>query len=281
MERTKGTAVAISTGEFKQETQKTNMNEITTFGIGTALLALGAVAFLIMGRSESAEKQHHYVTAFFIAAVAAISYLAMTMGQGHVTVQDVTGPREFYYARYLDWSITTPLLLLSLGLVALTHLHERGTLLSGVIGADILMIVTGLFAGLSAGFAKWMWFTVSCGAFIAVLVLIWGALRTEADKQPQGYGALYGKMTGLLTLLWFAYPIVFIIGTEGVRAISPSLETLIFMVLDVTAKIVFSFLLLSATKALASRAVEQDVRPDVLTAQSGAAQAGNIGSARL
>ena len=175
------------------------MNEQTIFGIGTALLALGAVAFLVMGRSEPAEKQHHYVAAFFIAATAAASYLAMTMGQGHINVQDVTGPREFYYARYLDWSITTPLLLLSLGLLALTHLHERGTLLAGAIGADIFMIVTGLFAGLSAGFAKWMWFTVSCGAFLAVLVLIWGALRNEADKQPRGYASLYGKMTGLLT----------------------------------------------------------------------------------
>ena len=243
------------------------MNETTIFGIGTALLALGGVAFLIMGRGDAAEKQHHYVVAFFIAATAAISYLAMTMGQGHVTVMDTSGPREFFYARYLDWSITTPLLLLGLALLAVTHLHERGTLIAGIIGADIMMIVTGLFAGLSAGGAKWMWFTVSCGAFVAVLVLIWGALQKEAAKQPPAYAALYGKMTGLLTLLWFAYPVVFFIGTEGVGTITPAMETLIFMVLDVTAKIVFSFILLAATKPLPERAIEQDVSPDVYDQQ--------------
>lgn len=233
------------------------------FEIGTALLALGGVAFLVMGRGDSAEKQHHYVAAFFIAAVATASYLAMSMGQGSVLVNDVSGPREFFYARYLDWSITTPLLLLSIGLIALTHLHTRGTLMAGIIGADLYMIVTGLFAGLSSGPAKWMWFIMSCGAFVAVLVLIWGALQKEAAKQPAGYSSLYGKMTGLLTLLWFAYPVVFFIGTEGIRTIPPTVETLIFMLLDVTAKVVFSFILLGAVKGLPERAVEQDVRPDV------------------
>ena len=231
------------------------------FEIGTALMVLGAAAFLIMGRSDAPEKQHHYVMAFFVAAVAATSYLGMAIGQGSIGVYNANGTLDhtLYYARYMDWSITTPLLLLSIGSIAVTHLRNRGTLLAGLIGADLLMIVTGLFGGLSTGANVYIWFGVSTGAFLAVLWLVWGALKREADQQTGGWGALYSRLAGLLSVLWIAYPIVFLIGQEGTKLLSSPLETLIFMVLDVTAKVVFGFVFLTGVKPLAERAPETAV----------------------
>ena len=231
------------------------------FEIGTALMVLGAIAFLVMGSGDVPEKKHHYLMAFFIAAVAATSYLGMAIGEGSVEVHNAGGALDhtLYYARYMDWSITTPLLLLSIGSLAVTHLHNRGTLLAGLIGADLLMIVTGLFGGLSTGANVYIWFGVSTGAFLAVLWLAWGALKREADQQTGGWGALYGRMTSILSVLWIAYPIVFLIGQEGLKMISSPLETLIFMVLDVTAKVIFGFVLLAGLKPLAARAPETAV----------------------
>ena len=244
------------------------------FEIGTALMVLGAIAFLVMGGGEPAEKKHHYLMAFFIAATAGTSYLAMAIGQGDVVVNTANGLKDhtLYYARYLDWSITTPLLLLSLGSLAVTHLHNRGTLLAGIIGADIAMIVTGLFGGLSAGANVYIWFAVSTGFFLAVLWLLWGALKHEADQQTGGWGALYGRMAGVLTVLWLVYPVVFIIGQEALKIISSPTETLILMVADVTAKIVFGFMLLAGVKPLQERAPESP-----LTTTANAHQDGGLG----
>ena len=244
------------------------------FEIGTALMVLGAIAFLVMGGGEPAEKKHHYLMAFFVAATAGTSYLAMAIGQGSVAVNNASGALDhtLYYARYMDWSITTPLLLLSLGSLAVTHLHNRGTLLAGIIGADLGMIVTGLFGGLSTGANVYVWFGVSTGFFVAVLWLLFGALKHEANQQTGGWGALYGRMAGILAVLWIAYPIVFLIGQEGMKMISSPLETLIFMVLDVTAKVVFGFMLLAGVKPLQERAPESP-----LTTTANARQDGGLG----
>lgn len=55
----------------------------------------------------------------------------------------LVGTRPFYYARYIDWFLTTPLLLLDLMLLA--KVDRTRTLL--VIFLDIVMVLTGLFGG--------------------------------------------------------------------------------------------------------------------------------------
>lgn len=61
-------------------------------------------------------------------------YLLMALEHGAVTLPS---GRVFYFARYIDWSITTPLLLLSLvsGAVA-GHVRKRGALIAGLILSD-------------------------------------------------------------------------------------------------------------------------------------------------
>jgi len=45
-------------------------------------------------------------------------------------------------------------------------------------------------------------------------------------------------------VLWSVYPILWLIGTEGAQLVPLSIETLGFMVLDVTAKVGFGAILL-------------------------------------
>jgi len=61
--------------------------------------------------------------------VATFSYFAMLSGQGWTAI---AGCRQFFYARYIDWAITTPLLILDLGLVA----GQDYVTIAAVCGAD-------------------------------------------------------------------------------------------------------------------------------------------------
>ena len=86
---------------------------------------------------------------------AAISYFAMAIHQGAITL---SSGREFLFARYIDWSVTTPALLLGLSMTALHGAHRRAALVAGLLVSDVVMIVTGLFFGASQDpFAKWVW----------------------------------------------------------------------------------------------------------------------------
>ena len=162
----------------------------TLLWIGAAGMALGAVAIALLGRGSRADDRHHFVASFFVCALAACAYFAMANGQGVTEI----GDRTVYYARYLDWLLTTPLLLLGLVLVGLPRSsaeegRERNGLIASILGADVLMIVTGLLATLSTSDGvRYAWYAISCVAFLGVLALIYGPVMRGAQAQPQRRG---------------------------------------------------------------------------------------------
>lgn len=152
-----------------------------------------------------------------VTIIATLSYFAMATGHGvtyhhtevreshqHVpdTYYDVY--RQVYWARYVDWSLTTPLLLLDLCLLA--GVDGAHTLMA--ILADLIMILTGLFAafGSEGTPQKWGWYTIAC---IAYLVVIWHlALHGRAKALAKGDNVkkLFGSLAGFTLILWTAYP---------------------------------------------------------------------------
>jgi bacteriorhodopsin len=51
--------------------------------------------------SADAERRKYYFCNTFICGVATFSYFAMLSGQGWTAI---AGCRQFFYARYVDWS---------------------------------------------------------------------------------------------------------------------------------------------------------------------------------
>lgn len=67
--------------------------------------------------------------------------------------------RQIFWARYVDWFFTTPLLLLDLVLLADGISNLR---IAIIMVADVLMILTGLFGAVEARSNKWGWFAFGC-----------------------------------------------------------------------------------------------------------------------
>jgi len=227
-------------------------------------MVLGAIAIAGIGRGARSEDKHHFVASFFVCLIASMSYFAMANGQGIV---DVDG-RSVYVARYVDWLFTTPLLLLGLMMVGLPQLRQgedsraRLSLLAGVIGADALMIVTGLLAALSEQDAvRYSWYAISCGAFLAVLALIYGPVRTIAKAQAGTTPGLYETLLRLLTVLWFIYPVLWLLGTEGTGTIDLTTEVAVFAVTDLSAKVGFGLLLVTRVAGISRRVGVRSTRP--------------------
>ena len=111
----------------------TTIEEVGSTGVGAltiAFLILGVSTIVFITRVGSAKGQKvYYYCNVFVCGLATMAYFAMLSGQGWTAV---AGCRQFFYARYVDWSITTPLLLLDLGLIA----GADGALIAAVVGAD-------------------------------------------------------------------------------------------------------------------------------------------------
>lgn len=167
-------------------------------------------------RPLQGRRLYHIITTL-IVMFATMSYFAMATGHGisyhkgvdreqHShrpdTIQTVY--RQVYWARYVDWALTTPLLLLDLCLVA----GLNGANITMAIVADEIMILTGLFAafGNEGTPQKWGWYAMAC---IAYLVVVWHlAVHGRAMAMSKGgkLAGFFAAIGGFTLILWTAYP---------------------------------------------------------------------------
>jgi bacteriorhodopsin len=111
--------------------------------------------------------------------------------------------RQVYYARYVDWSVTTPLLLLDLCLLA----GLSGANILVAVVADLIMILTGLFAAFGSGDAqKWGWYTFACIAYLVVVYQLAFNGRAAVAGKDNKTKAFYGAIGGFTFILWTIYP---------------------------------------------------------------------------
>jgi len=232
-----------------------------TLWVVTVIMALSSVAFYAMAFRVPAQKRLFHILTAFITTFAFISYYAMASGDGitynkivetetHKHVPDTYQViyREVYWARYVDWSVTTPLLLLDLALLA----GLAGSNILVAIIADIIMILTGLFAALTAeDSTKWGWYTIACIAYLVVIYQLAFNGREAAANKDGKTKAFFGAIAGFTLILWTVYPIIWGVA-DGSRIVGLDAEIIAYAVLDVLAKPVFGFWLLFTHDSMAS-----------------------------
>lgn len=231
------------------------------FWIGAVALGAGCLFFFVMGALDGPGHENHYNTSFFINLIAATTYAAMAFGMGKGTTGD---GNVFFYARYIDWALTTPLLILNLAMIATFQVGRKTALVASLIGLDLFMIATGFLSAIASGPAKWVFFGLSCFAFLGVLLVLWDEMRKEAAKLTWGEYQTYTKCLQALTFLWCAYPVVFLLGTEGLGRVSLEVEGMLYMVLDVASKLGFGLIVLANVRKYIPKQEEVEVEDAIL-----------------
>ena len=102
------------------------------------ILIVSTVLFLVKA-SGSGEQRKYYYLSTYICGFAAMAYFAMLSGQGWTAI---AGCRQFFYARYADWIVTTPLIVVLLGMVAGAGYDVIG----GAIGSTGKTLITPLLS---------------------------------------------------------------------------------------------------------------------------------------
>ncbi len=214
----------------------------------TAVMLIGGLAILLIGKRRTPNEELQTVMHGIVPIIAASSYFAMAIGQGAITLPvsasaGETTTRIFYYARYVDWSFTTPLLLATLAITAMHSGPKRPGIIVGVILADLIMIATALFFGMSVvTWIKWTWFVISCAAFLGVYYVIWVS-QVEANRlERDDVRSNYRRDAAILSVLWLLYPVILFFAPDGLGVFGDAFSVFCIAVLDVVSKVVYGLM---------------------------------------
>ena len=239
--------------------------------VTTIIMLGGGLLILMWGKRRTYTEGLQTVLHGIVPIIAACSYLAMATGQGlvllpadAVAAAGGSATRIFYFARYIDWSFTTPLLLISLGLTAMHSGHKQAGILCGAVLADLIMIATAFaFSASEIAWMKWTWFIVSCAAFLGVYYVIWGPQKQANMLERDDVRSSYLRSAALLSVIWLVYPVILAASPDGLDVVGDAFGVLVIAILDVLAKVVYGLMAVASD----GKATDRD-----LAEQGGAAR---------
>jgi bacteriorhodopsin len=180
--------------------------------ITQALFMLGFVSmaaatfYFVLERSDL--KPEHKTTATYAALVtfiAAIFYWQMKDMVSFPGMTDIAIIQSTMPVRYLDWVLTTPLLLLEFGIIASLTGAPKGTTYRLVL-ADLVMIITGYFGeiGVPGSAGNYMNFIISTLAWLYIAYTIW---KLQPTKGTAALKSSISNMKKFVIFGWMIYPI--------------------------------------------------------------------------
>jgi sensory rhodopsin len=202
----------------------------TWAALGAVGMAVGSLAPL-WGLRTDPEHRREYLTLLGVTAVATVAYTAMALGVGTVRVSGA----ELSVARYLDWLITTPLILLFLTTIGRTGRDP----LARLIGADIALLVLGGIAVVVTGPARWIAFGAGMACFGVLVHDLYRRLPRLTTFPSERARGLFVTLRNLTLVLWTLYPVVWVLAPTGIGLLDREMTMLVIAYLDLVSKAAF------------------------------------------
>ena len=219
---------------------------VSSFIVNIALAGLTILATVYLAREiEDTRAKAIAMVTLMISVVSISSYTGLLSGltlsytvmpSGHALAgQEVLT----MWGRYLTWALSTPFILIALGMLAGSDWVKIGT----TVVFTIAMNVTGLAAALTSSsiVLRWSWFVLSSVFFLVIVYAILFEWSEEADST--GTGDIFSTLKILTVVTWFGYPILWFVGVEGVALLDVGVTSWGYSLLDILAKYIVTLLI--------------------------------------
>ncbi|MFB6210983.1 MAG: bacteriorhodopsin [Halobacteriales archaeon] len=214
-----------------------------TYAVGTAFMAIATIVLLTAMANASGRDRTLYAILAGIPGIAAVAYAVMTFGIGTLMVNGDT----IFVPRYIDWLLTTVLLVLYVGMVA----NADTSVLAKLVAADVGVIGFGMVATFTTPPVKYGAFAVATVAFGALLYLLYGPVTAASESQPYRVTALAKKLRNMIGVLWLIYPIAWMTGPAALDLMNTGTMAVVVMYLDVVSKVGFGLIALNGVQSTA------------------------------
>lgn len=219
------------------------MTDLSTmwFLLGTLGMAVGTVLPVWRYLRDGRHRRYYAVLAT-VTGFAALAYLAMALNVGRISVGDAS----LFLPRYVDWLVTTPLLVLYLGMLCRP---ERRVYVSLIV-VDVLVIGAGVVAGVLPSPYNYAAYLIGCVAYVGLLYQLLSVLPEQATLHGDRVDAVFTKLRNLTVVLWTLYPVVWLLGPLGTGLLQPGTEIMVVTYLDLISKVGFVAMAVNGADAL-------------------------------
>mgnify|MGYP005844994369 CR=1 FL=1 len=209
--------------------------------VGAIALVAGTLPSVYYLLKDPDNKLYYGILAA-ITSIAAVSYTLTSFGIGTFPVDGVS----FYLPRYVDWLLTTPLLILYMALLC----KPGKRLYAMLIGLDVALILLGVAAIFTDGALSLALFGAGSAAYLALAYLLVVELPAKAEFETDRVGMVFTKLRNVTVVLWTMYPVVWLLAPVGFGFLLPSTEMLVIVYLDIITKVGFAIFALLGRDAL-------------------------------
>ncbi len=219
--------------------------EVTQYLFWIAFIAMACgTAFFWLSKNDVLPKYRAtLIVSGLITGVAAFHYyrMASVYAAGDF-------PTEY---RYIDWIITTPLMLIKFPM--LLGLGAQGKKwLAQLVVLDVLMISTAYIAEVSplASGTWWSFFLVACAAELAIVWILFKGMRGAIRESAAPIAKALRGMRAFILFGWLIYPIGFLLALAGPEG--GSIREIAYNVADVINKVGFGLVAYYGVKAMST-----------------------------
>jgi bacteriorhodopsin len=233
-----------------------NLLSITQAMFMLGFVSMAAATFYFVMQRNDYKPEHRATISYatVITFIAAVMYWQMKEIVGFPAMGTAGQIAATMPVRYLDWVLTTPLLLLEFGIISGIAGAAKG-ITYRLIVADVVMIVTGYFGevGVPGSAGNYVNFVISSAAWLYIVYLIWNLQLGKASDELK---KVVANMKYFVIFGWAIYPIgtaiqqFMVINKSDVDTLSNAvcIAAIIYVIADIVNKVGFGLVAMKALK---------------------------------
>ncbi|MFB6109351.1 MAG: bacteriorhodopsin [Halodesulfurarchaeum sp.] len=223
------------------------------YALGSIGMALGTSYAVWGNRTDDRGHGRYYLVLALITGIATVAYAALALGLGRVPVDGAI----FYVPRYVDWVLTTPLLVLYLAMLGRPSKRTYAML----VVLDVTVIASGTGAAFLPSPFGYLAYLFGVVAFLGILFLLLVVLPRQSALDAHRPDAVFTKLRNLTVVLWSIYPLVWLLGPFGLGYLLVETEAIVVTYLDLLAKVGFVVVAVNGRDALSDLSTRSSAEP--------------------